>query len=269
MKKLCSLLLAFFMIAAVLIIPAAAEDTDFVYDWAGILSDSEIDALTSAAQEITSAHNCGVYIVTLSDMRDYGFSNIEACAEAFFDEKGLGVGSDHTGIMLVLSMAERDYDIDAHGDFAHYTFTDYGKTTISDEFLDNFRNNDWYGGFFDYLSRCEKMLVLAEEGNPVDTTITERVSGRITPGGLICSVILSLLIAWLVCAWLKGRMKSAKLAVDADSYILPGSAQITNRSDRYTHSTRTRRKIEKSSSGGRSGGTSISSGGHSHSSGKF
>ena len=270
MKKLCSLLLVLLLAAVLASAPALAEDTEFVYDWAGILSDTEIDALTSAAEEISRAHNVGVYIVTLPDMRDYNYYDIEACAEAFYDEMLLGLGPDRTGIMLILSMAERDYDIDAHGDFAHYAFTDYGKTTISDVFLDKIRRDDWYGGFFDYLSRCEQMLVAAEDGSPVDITVTERVRGQLTPGGLLCSAVLSLLIAWFVCSLLKGRMKTAVDAADADMYVQNGAAQITYRQDHFTHATQTRRKIERSdSSRSGGGGTSISSGGPSHSSGKF
>ncbi len=271
MKKIASLLMALLLVTAALILPVmAAEDTEFVYDWADILSDNEAQTLTSAAEEISGTYGVGVYIVTLPDMSDYGFYDIEECAEAFFNDMGLGLGSDHTGIMLIMSMAERDYDIDAHGDFAHYAFTDYGKTTISDEFLDNFRSNDWYGGFFDYLSQTEVLLRQADEGHPVDISAGEVIRGRITPAGFLCSAVVSALIAWLICSALKGKMKTARIAADADSYVQPGAVQITRREDRFTHTTETRRRIEKSErSGGGGGGTTISSGGHSHSSGKF
>ena len=145
-----------------------AADESFVVDQYGLLTEAEKEALIGKAEEITRQYNCGIYIGVINDMRDYGYNNIEDCAEWYFDSYGLGVGDDQTGILLLMSMAERDYDIDAHGEYAHYAFTDYGKTTISDEFLDNFVESDWYGGFSDYLARCETMLQLAQEGNPVD-----------------------------------------------------------------------------------------------------
>ena len=271
MKKLSTLLLALLLATLLMTAPALAADTEFVRDWAGILSDGEIEVLTSAAEDISRTYDVGVYITTLPDMQDYGYYDIEACAEDFYDEMGLGIGSDLTGIMLILSMEDRDYDIDAHGEFAHYAFTDYGKTTISDEFLDNFRVNDWYGGFFDYLSQVEVLLARAQDGAPVDITPAETIRGRLTPAGFIASAVLSLLGAWGVCSLLKGRMKSVRTAADADSYVRPDAVRITRRDDRFTHSTQTRRRIEKSdrSGGGGGGGTTISSGGHSHSSGKF
>ena len=272
MKKLLICFLTVLLLSAALAVPSLAAETAYVYDWAEVLSGSEVDSLSTAAESISQTHGVGVYIATLPDMRNYGYYDIEACAEAFFNDMGLGLGSERTGILLILSMAERDYDIDAHGSFAHYAFTDYGKTTISDEFLDNFRRNDWYGGFCDYLSRCEDMLILAEDGNPVDITVSERLSQGLTPGGLAATAVLSLLIAWGVCALLKGRMTSAKLATDADSYVR-SDAQITYRDDRFINATQTRRRIERADSGGRGGGggggTTISGGGHSHSSGKF
>ena len=271
-KKLLCLLLALLLTAALAVPVLAAEDPGddfYVIDLYGLLDDNQKEVLSSAAAEITDKYGCSVHIGVIGDMRDYGFSDIESCAEEFFNSFGLGVGDDHTGILLLLSMAERDYDIDAHGEFAHYAFTDFGKTTISDEFLDNFREDDWYGGFFDYLSRCETMLQLARNGEPVDVTAAQRIQGRLTPGGIILSLLLSLLISWVICTLLESKNKSVKTAADADSYVGAGAVQFRIRNDHFINRTVTRTRIERSSGGSHGGGTTISSGGHSHSSGKF
>ena len=261
-------ILALLLLTAVLLTGAAlADGADAVYDWDDILTDSEEAALTGAAEEVAAKYDVGVYIAVLPDMEDYGFYDIEACAEAFYTDMELGVGAEKTGILLILSMAERDYDLCAYGSFGHYAFTDYGKTTISDEFLDNFRRNDWYGGFADYIARTEELLIQAKDGAPVDVPPRE----RFTPAGVVASLVIGALVAWGICSALKGKMKTARIAADADSYVRPGGAQITARDDRFTHVTTSRRKIESSSSsgGGRGGGTHVSSGGFSHSSGKF
>ena len=278
MKKLLSLLLAALLIA-VLAVPALAsgelaeiqaEPADtYVIDLYGLLSESEAASLSAMAADVTEKYGCSVHIGIIDDMRSYGHNDIEACAEDFFDSFRLGVGDERTGILLLLSMADRDYDIDAHGSFAHYAFTDYGKTTISDRFLDNFRVNDWYGGFTDYIRRCGELLAQAEAGEPVDITVTASEPNIV--GGIAVTAVLSLLVAWLVCSILKSSMKSAKLAADADTYMT-GDAAITRRDDRFTHITTQRTRIERSDDrghGGGHGGTTISSGGHSHSSGKF
>ena len=290
MKKLLPLLLAALLIAS-LAVPVFAssepalssgepiltlnesaapfESDDFyVIDLYGLLTESEASSLTAMAEEVSQRYGCSVHIGVIDDMRSYGHYSIESCAEDFFDSLGLGLGDERTGILLLLSMAGRDYDIDAHGSFAHYAFTDYGKTTISDRFLDDFRAGDWYGGFSDYIRRCDEMLALAEAGEPVDVPVPEPN----IIGGIAVTAVLSLLVAWLVCSLLSASMKSAKLASDADQYMIPGEAAITYRDDRFTHATTTRVRIERSDDrghGGGHGGTTISGGGHSHSSGKF
>ena len=278
MKKLFPLLLAVLLFAA-LAVPALASDEApaeagpddlYVIDLAGLLSEQEKSVLTAMAENVSNEYGCGVHIGILDDMRNYGHNDIEMCAEDFYNSFRLGAGSEQTGILLLLSMAERDYDIDAHGSFAHYAFTDYGKTTISDRFLDNFRENDWYGGFTDYIARCEEMLRLAKNGEPVDIVVTEPEPNA--AGGVLVTAVISLLIAWIVCSILASSMKSAKAAADADRYVDPRSMVFTVRDDRFTHITTQRVRIEREDRGGGShggGGTTVGSGGHSHSSGKF
>ena len=262
--------------------PAASETTGgetsvdlsagsgFVMDLADILTDEQERTLAAAARSATERTGCGIYIGTINDMKDYGFYFIEQCAETFYSSFELGVGEEHTGLLLLLSMAERDYDIDAYGSFAHISFTDYGKEQLATVFLDNFRQNDWYGGFSDYISQAEYMLDLSAQGDPVDVPVPSRITGI----GSAISAVFGAIGAAIVCAIMKSGMKNVHTAVNADEYIPAGGVKFRVRDDRFTHRTQVRQHIERSSggsshSGGHSGGTTISSSGHSHSSGKF
>ena len=138
--------------------------TQHVLDYVGLLSTDEVNHLEILAGEISLYHNCGVYIGIIDDYTSQGFTSIEDCAEAFYKEHF----GESTGLLLVLSMKDRDYDLDAFGSFAHYAFTDYGKTTVSDAFLASFGRDNWYDGFVQYLARCDIMLRLAVLGQPVD-----------------------------------------------------------------------------------------------------
>ena len=82
--------------------------------------------------------------------------------------------------------------------------------------------------------------------------------------------MFGLIIAFIYCAGLKKKMKSAKIAREASAYIAPQGAWMQDQQDMFTHATVTRQHIERDS-GSRSGGggTSVNSGGFSHSSGKF
>ena len=274
-RKLLCLLAALAVLVCAVCVPAAAEETEnFVFDLAGVLSSENVLALIDAAREVSERHGCGVYIAVFNDMGEYGFSNIEAFSEEVYKQWELGMGTNRTGIVLVMSMSDRDYDLCAYGDAAHTAFTDYGKDSLADDFKDNFRQDDWAGGFADYVSGCDYMLNRAESGDPVDVpgytpsrepTLGEKL-GHSAPIGVIIGVI----IAFVYCSSLKKKMKTAKIAREASRYIVPQGVWMQDQQDMFTHTTVTRQHIEHDS-GSRSGGggTSVNSGGFSHSSGKF
>ena len=100
-----------------------------------------------------------MYIVTVEDFTDYSDTYyVKGFGEELFSSYDLGLGDDNCGILLILSMAERDYGLVAHGDFANAAFTDYGKDKLSEAFLDDFGDDNWYSGLSDYLDKSESML---------------------------------------------------------------------------------------------------------------
>lgn len=272
-RRIICALFALTLLACLLCVPAAAEETEnFVYDIADILTDSEVVSLNDAAREVSLRYGCGVYIAVFDDMEEYGYGDIERFAEAVYTEWELGIGEENNCIILVMSMAERDYDLCAHGELGHTAFTDYGKEVLSDKFTDNFRSNDWAGGFSDYIDQCSYMLGRAESGNPIDRTsgssrasmsIADRIPNAILPG-----LIIGIIIAFIYCSALKSKMKSAKIAREASTYIAPQGVWMQAEEDMFTHTTVTRQRIQHDS-GSRSGGTHVNSGGFSHHSGKF
>lgn len=151
-----------------------AEETNslpyFVSDLSNLLTPEQWDELESTATSISTMYGCGIYIVTLRNYKDYspGTDDFRAFAEEFYSSNNMGMGDDHNGTLLILSMAERDYALISYGSLAHNAFTDYGTELLASVFLDNFRSNDWFGGFSDYLKGSSKLLEYAALGNPVD-----------------------------------------------------------------------------------------------------
>ncbi len=243
-----------------------------VFDMAGLLDEDDFCSLEDTALPAAETYGCGIYIITVEDMTEFGYSDIADFSEAVFEDLWLGLGAERNAAILALSMAERDYDITAHGTVGNGAFTDYGKELLAEEFLDNFREDDWYGGFWDYIYECEYYLAAYAEGKPIDVepevplTLGEKVST-----GLMFGILPALIIAFLVCMVLKGQLKSARRATEADRYTVSGGTEITAREDRFTHVTevRTPKAEPKNDSGGFRGGTTVNSGGFSHKSGKF
>ena len=188
--------------------------------------------------------------------------------------------------MDALSMAERDFQRLAHGDTANAAFTDYGKYIMQDEFLDNFREDDWYGGFADYIAACGRYLEANANGAPIDVEPSDETEEEYEPlsfgdklffAALMAfrfGLPLGLIVAFIVCAVYKRQLKSVRRATEAARYTVSGGAEITAREDRFTHTTEVRTPIKTESddhdSGPSfSGGTTVNSGGFSHSGGKF
>ena len=72
------------------------------------------------------------------------------------------MGSGRDGIIVLLSMAERDYAMFVYGEYAEYAFDEYGQEKLEEQFLGDFGENDWYGGISNYLDACEEYLTKAD-----------------------------------------------------------------------------------------------------------
>jgi uncharacterized membrane protein YgcG len=234
-------------------------DDYYVIDDAGLLSPGQMEDLDSYARQISREYECGVYIITLVDFTHlgYGYDSYEATWQIYHNNL-LGYGQGHDGIILMLSMAERDYALFCDG-HAEYAFNSYGQIELENEFLDNLRNNDWYGGFSDYLKTADRYLALAAEGKPVRQSNLPKLGPAILIGVLISAVITA--IFW-------AQMRNVHKKHTADNYVTGHGLRLRNRTDLFLRRTRSVRRIPRSSgSSGSSGGRS--GGGGSGRSGKF
>lgn len=250
--------------------------TSVVHDDCGLLSNQEIAELQTRAEQTAETYNCGVYIYVVKDMDAFTFDyeiyddafGIEAFAQYIFFNELKGTGSTGDGILLIMSMKERDYDIMAHGDFGNYAFTDYGKSKLADSFLDYFGDNEWYRGFSAYLNRVDKFLQVASQGNPVDIG-SGRIKEHNLPFSIIVALIFGMIVALISCHNMKRGMKSVYTARIASNFIAENGITIPLQKDLFLRNTVVRTPLQSSSGGGGGGGTHINSSGSSHHSGKF
>ena len=245
---------------------ALADSRAHVGDSAGLLSADEYTELENMCAAVSDKYGCGVYIITVSDFRPFG-NSVESAAEAIFKGTGMGVGDSGNGVMLLLSMEERDYDLLAHGSIGNAAFTDYGKDLLADSFLSYFRQDDWFGGFKAYVSSCEYFLQCASEGQPIDVPAEKPLTFA---QKLPVIVLIPCVIAGIVCLICKAGMKTARRKTGAAEYITPNSFYLRVRDDIFRYRTQSVERIQRSEnrpSGG--GGTTVNAGGFSHKSGKF
>ena len=86
-----------------------------------------------------------------------GGSSAQDYADRFFLNNGYGTGADRDGILLLVSMEDRDYHISTHG-FAIDAFTGNGLLYLEDGFLSDLSDGNYYDAFRAYQDRAEDML---------------------------------------------------------------------------------------------------------------
>lgn len=274
-KKLFALLFTVALLAATaLLVWGESAAMAYVFDLEDLLSWEEWSALESRASEISASHGCGVYIITVENYLDYGTGDVLAVAEQLFSdpERPLGTGQDRDGVLLLLSMAERDYALFVHGAGAMAAFPDRTQALLEDAFLPALGENDWQGGFSAYLEACDTYLTQAPEETPgrdYDLSYAAAPAREGRGKRVLLAVGISWGLALVVCLVLWAQMRSVRPQSRAWDYAKNG-LQLTDHRDHYTHTTETRRRIEPppSSGGGHGGGHSSHSSGSGRS-GKF
>lgn len=275
-KRIAIFLLACLLTVFTAVIPAAALDTQ-VYDHYGLLSSSDDIELNHDAVLISQEQNCGIYVVIVDRWQDYGGVDVLDCARTLYDSYDMGYGSGKDGILLLLSMDERDYALFTIGSYAESVFSDYALQVLESEFLDDLANDDWAGGISDYIETCGYILqddlsVDDYIAYPDDSYIEEPAwveEKAFSLSTLVVIIFIPCAIALIVCLILKAQLKSVHNP-SADAYVGPEGLHLRIREDRFLYNTVTRRRIDTSSSSGRSsgGGSRSSIGGGSRGGGR-
>ena len=185
------------MMVAVLLVclalPAGAGGSA-LWDGAGLLSAGEAQALEARAVALAETYDFGIYLVTVPDT---GGRDAYAYATALFQDWDLGYGGERNGVILLLSMAQREYALAVHGAYGRAAFTAYGQDKMTEAFLEDFGNDQWYAGFSSYLDSCETYLAAAGEGRPIgQNTDAQRHGALMKLAGAAAGVVVLGLMAF-------------------------------------------------------------------------
>ena len=270
--RLKSLILAF-AVALSLAFPASAlgaAQLPHVTDEAGLLSSSELDELERQAQAIEEAYGFGVYVVTVDDYCAISSTSVFDAATRVYREYDLGVGEGRDGLLLMLSMYERDYTLITYGDYGHYAFNDEGRAAMTEFFLDDFADDSWCAGFADYLSWSEEYLRAAATGKPYDASSApvDRGDALAIIGAYLAAIlVLPLVIAFVAVRVMDRKMQSVASATHAFEYVIE-PLRLTGQRDQFSHVTEVAVPIVRVEPG-RGGPSTFHGGGFSGTSGKF
>ena len=121
-KKIGTIFFALLLSVLMTVQAQALSDLQRFVDEAGLLTGSEGSDLLDQLNEISERQQVDVVVVTVDSLE--GASATEY-ADDFYDLNGYGFGDEGDGILLLISMEERDWAISTSG-FGITAFTDAG-----------------------------------------------------------------------------------------------------------------------------------------------
>lgn len=248
MKKIAGAFCALACSAALLAggISVSAESEYKVYDYGDLLSADEEVALEDKLKDIAVTYGHDVIVYTADSMDGM---DAEDYTEYLKDK--LDAGIDGSGIIYMVSMEYRDYDIYSFGRMENEIMTHSIIEDTADELRPYLTDGRYYEAFDKYADKVISEIQYVEEYGP-----NEEPSFAI-PIGIGCGLLIGLITVLVM----KGNMKTTRAEAMANNYVRQGSFKLTNSRDIFLYSqvTRTKRASDTSSSGG----------GGSHASGKF
>lgn len=271
MKKWITALLC---IALVLVLPMGAlAAPPKIVDDADLLTYDEEAKLEQKAQQIVNEYHMDVVIVTVDDLDG---KTSEAYADDYFDYNGYGIGPNYSGVLLLISMAERDWAISTCGD-AIYALTDYGIQSLFESFASDLSAGYYYDAFDTFLDELPDYFDALANGDPVDGTPGDYDGpGSYIPGTsedvvyypdrpihisaseilfkILIALLIGAVVGGIVVLIMRGTMKTAKKQSGADNYLLQNSFDLRSRQDFFLYS-QTSRVARSQNNGGGAGGS--------------
>lgn len=249
MKKLKKILFAGF-ICMLLIFPLSLnvyaelldESLPRVVDDADLLTKSEENSLETKIKAITDEYDFDIVIVTADTLN--GKTPMEY-ADDYYDYNGYGANKDRDGVILLLSMEDRDWWISTTG-YGIEVFTDEGIQKAGRNFVSYLSNAEYSKGFESFLNTTEDYIKGAK--NQVKINILIGIAG---------SFAIALIAALITVLIFKSQLKSVNYEYDAQPYEVKDSFRLTRSNDIFLYRTVSKKKREQSSGSSGGGGSSI------------
>lgn len=235
-------------------------------DMADLIPDSEESELSDILDEISERQQVDIIVVTVDSM---GGESAMVYADDYYDYNDYGYGNGRDGILLLISMEERERYISTAG-YGITAITDAGREYISEIIVEDLSEGDYAAAFTGFARLCDDFITQARTGDPYDVDNLPREPFEIG-WNLLTAFGIAFVIALIATEIMKGQLKTVHSQSAAENYLKQGSMQLTDMNDLFLYSHIDRRKRSENnrpdkSGAGASGGsqTHISSSGVTH-----
>ena len=269
MKRKIITIIVSLIFCMTLALPAAAMDggehPPRLVDEAELLTGDEESSLVDKLDAVSDKWQCDVTIVTVDSL---GSKTATEFADDYFDYNGYGYGNNDDGIMLVISMENRDWAITTHA-FGIEAFTDAGQEFIMNKVIPPLGNESYYEAFSIFADQCDDFLEKARAGEPYDShNLPKESHAKLYILWIIPCLIAGAILAFVLTIKEKKSLKSVMKKVGAGEYI--GKVEINEKHDKFLYRNLDKVLIHDDDDDSGSS-THVSSSGETHggSSGKF
>lgn len=257
--------LAMLLLAAVILIhpsttalAASSGHITGIYDYAGLLSDSDESSLKKTVNKYASKYNSDIVIVTQSDT---GGLSAREYADKYAEDIGMAMQENGpAGILFLIDMFNREIYIATQGTAIRC----YSESRI-EKVLDNCYSRIVNG---DYAGCCEKFLKGVRDymGRPAGK------SARMDLMGVLIRLLISMGLGGVITGSMAKRA-GGTVTAGAANYFNAAASNIGNAQDMFVNRSVTRRRIIRNdndgggvrpSGGSGGGGIHMSSGGGIH-----
>lgn len=257
MKKLTSILLALCLMAVLSLQVLAAPPR--LTDNADLLTTGEETALEQKLDDISNRQGIDIVVVTVESTD--GAEPVDF-ADDWFDYNDYRAD----GILLLVSMEDSDWHVSTTG-YGITAVTDAGLKYMSNEFVPLLSDGDYAEAFDTFADLCDSFITQAKTGDPYDSHNLPKEPFNFVVNLLVCLAI-GFVVALIYTSKLKSELITVRKQVKADSYVTPGSLQLTGSRDLFLYTQVTKTERAQSSSGS-STHTSSSGTTHGGGGGKF
>jgi uncharacterized protein len=228
---------------------AAAEQKQYVYDFAGLLTDEEIGKLEDLSRELGAERKTDFIILTVNDLNG---KDVVQYTEDFYDEKGLGYDKVHGNTaILTLDMMNREVYLAGFYKAEEY-LDDQRLDLIREDITPDLSSGAYYSAFETFIKTSYEYM---------------GIKPGVNPENILFKWWFQLTVAVVVAGAVVGLMafnSGGRVTVNDRTYMSNNTSRVLEKRDTYLNTTVTKQKIPKQSNSG-GGGGGITGGGHSHS----
>lgn len=254
MKKF-SVILLITLLLTLFALPISADELDrVIVEEPELINPVEQEMLEKTIDSLIDEYHFDFVIVIHNDLE---YSTPRVAADDYFDNGNYGYGTSRDGILLLVSVADRDWYISTSGSGIS-EFSDRVLDEIGEDIAACLSDGDYYEAAKTFLNSSEAVL----RGD-------YKVKKEFPLFAELIVLALSIAVAFIIAGAVKRSMNTVRQQSGASNYVDSKGIDLTVARDTYLYSTVSKVKIESSSSGGSSSHRSSSGRSHGGRGGKF